>query len=196
MRTIARTLSTLAAVLGAMVLVTACTSTGTGPTADEARDAWLSEYDLDGLDAREIIEHLDTMLVAERPDDLIASVQSDALLLSDDDGNQASLDLPDDDFYVSIAPYLDQTHNCYFHSLTTCLGELGNKAIAVTVTDASDDTVILNETIRTYDNGFAGVWLPRGIDATLTIELGDRAASMPISTTDDDPTCLTTLQLV
>jgi len=193
--TTAKTLSTLAAVLGAIMIVTACAPADTGPTANEARDARLSDYDLDGLGGREVIEQLDTMPVAERPNDLIAAVQPDAVLLSDDDGNQATLDLPDDEFYVSIAPYLDQTHDCHFHSLTTCLGELRNENIDITVTDASDDTVILDETIHTYDNGFAGLWLPRGIDATLTIEHDDQTASTLISTSGDDPTCLTTLQL-
>ncbi|SMX69829.1 hypothetical protein BSP239C_00394 [Brevibacterium sp. 239c] len=173
------------------MLVTACAPASTGPVAGETGNAWLSDYDLDGLDAREVIEHLDTMPVTERPDGLIASVQPDVLLLSDEAGNESSLDLLEDEFYVSIAPYSAQTHDCFSHSLTTCLGELNNEDIDVTVTDA----VILDETIRTHDNGFAGIWLPRDIDATVTVEHGDQTASTTISTAKDDPTCITTLQL-
>ncbi|MFS4491238.1 CueP family metal-binding protein, partial [Dietzia kunjamensis] len=47
----------------------------------------------------------------------------------------------------------------------------------------------------TYDNGFLGLWLPRGITATLTIDHDGRTATAPISTGDDDLTCLTTMQL-
>src|SRR5690625_7686101 len=98
------------------------------------------------------------MPVAERPNDLIAAVQPDAVLLSDDDGNQATLDLPDDEHYVSNAPYLDQTHDCHFHSLTTCLGELRNENIDITVTHASDDTVILDESGRASGRERGQIW--------------------------------------
>lgn len=88
--------------------------------------------------------------------------------------------MSDDEFYVSIAPYVGQTHECFFHSLTTCLGELRNEEVHVTVTTADDGAAIVDETVRTHDNGFAGLWLPRGIDATLTAELEreGRTASM------------------
>ena len=176
--------------LTTVMLATACASTDS-----TSSDAWLDAYSLDDLGTREVIERLEAMPVDDRPADLMASLEPDALLLSDDAGNQASLDMPKDKFYVSIAPYADQTHDCYFHSLTTCLGELDNEDIQVTITDTADDTVLVDESVRTQDNGFAGVWLPRGIDATVTIERAGESARMPISTKDDDPTCLTTLQL-
>src|SRR5699024_527755 len=50
---------------------------------------------------------------------------------------------------------------------------------------------ILDETLTTYDNGFVGLWLPRGIDATRTVSSGDRIAKQDISSRIDDPTCLT-----
>lgn len=34
------------------------------------------------------------------------------------------LETTPDEFYVSVTPYLEQTHDCFFHSRTTCLGEL------------------------------------------------------------------------
>ncbi|WP_368733053.1 CueP family metal-binding protein [Streptomyces alkaliphilus] len=188
-----RLLGALAAPLIAVALATACTATGTVPTDEDARADWLSGYGLEGFDAREIIEHLDTLPVEERPEDLMASVRTDTLVLSDEAGNRTSLDLPEGEFYASVAPYVEQTHDCHFHSLTTCLGELRNEDMAITVT--TDGAVLLDETTRTHDNGFVGIWLPRGIEATLTIEYADKTASIPISTTDEDPTCLTTLQL-
>ena len=62
--------------------------------------------------------------------------------------------------------------------------------------EATSGETLLDETLTTYDNGFVGVWLPRGIDATLTVSAEGRTAKKVISTRPDDPTCLTGLQLV
>ena len=58
-----------------------------------------------------------------------------------------------------------------------------------------DGTVLVDQTVRTQDNGFAGLWLPADLTATLTVEHEGRTASTPITTGADAPTCLTTLQL-
>lgn len=191
----ARVLTALAAAVSVVLVAAACAPTDTEPASDGTHETWIGEYGLDGLDAREVIEYLDAMPVDERPVDLMASVRPDVLLLSDVDGNETSLDLSEEEFYVSLAPYVDHTHDCYFHSLTTCLGELGNEDIDITVIATDDGAVLVDETIRTYDNGFAGIWLPRDIDATLTVGYAGMTASMPISTTGEDPTCISTLAL-
>lgn len=61
--------------------------------------------------------------------------------------------------------------------------------------NAASGKTILDATLTTYDNGFIGLWLPRGIHATLTVSTEDRTAKQDISTRLDDPTCLTALQL-
>ncbi|SNT08739.1 hypothetical protein SAMN06309944_2032 [Micrococcales bacterium KH10] len=156
----------------------------------------LAAHDLTGLDARQIIERLDTMPLSERPADLMASIRPDELILSDAEDNSLSLPMPSDEFYLSFAPYVDQTHDCYFHSLTTCTGELQKAEISVTITDSNSGQIIVDESMLTYDNGFAGVWLPRDIEAELTVSYDGLTASAPISTRQaDDLTCLTTLQL-
>ena len=96
--------------------------------------------------------------------------------------------MPDDEVYISVAPYREQTHDCYFHSLTTCLGELANAEVQVTLT-SDDGEVLVNETRQTYDNGFIGIyWIPRGIEATLTIDHKGQTGTTTISTmNDDDP---------
>lgn len=190
-----------AATLAATVVVTGCT-TGSSPEpaspspSSQAVDTdFLADHDLDGLDATQVIERLDTMPVADRPADLIASVQPGALVLTDDQERETQLPMPGDEVYISVAPYREQTHDCYFHSLTTCLGELANLEVQVALTD-DDGTVLLNEARQTYDNGFIGIWVPRDIEATLTIEHEGQTGTATISTTnDDDPTCITTLQL-
>lgn len=199
MRTTARRPSILAAVLGALLLVAACApdaprTTDAPPATGGSSAAWLSDHGLDGMSGREVVDHLEAMPVAERPTDLVASIKPDSVELSDVDGNTTSLDLPEDEFYVSVAPYIAQTHDCFFHSLTTCLGELRDQGVSVQVVDGSG-AVLVDQDVRTADNGFVGLWLPRGVEATLTIEHDGRAVAIPVSTGDDDPTCVTTARL-
>lgn len=177
----------------AALLLAGC---GAAPkTQREGDGGLLAAYGLEGLDAREVIERLDTMAVAGRPTDLMASVRPDALVLSDPSGREERLAMPRDEVYVAVAPYREQTHECHFHSLTTCLGELRGEDVAVRLTDA-DGTLLLDEKRRTYDNGFVGLWVPRGLRASLTIEHGDRRSTTRISTRSaDDATCVTTMQL-
>lgn len=195
-----RPLAAASAVLAAAFILSGCSTTSTQPapppTASQAIDAeLLADHELAGLDAAQIIERLDTMPVAERPSDLIASVRPDALVLTDGEQRETRLPMPDDEVYISIAPYLEQTHDCHFHSLTTCLGELADTEVRVTLT-GDDGEVLLDEARQTYDNGFIGIWVPRGIEATLTIKHEGQTGSATISTTnEDDPTCITTLQL-
>ena len=61
------------------------------------------------------------------------------------------------------------SHDCFYHSLTTCLGELDNEDIQVTITD----------------------------DATGLIEVSyqGRTGTTEFSTTDDGATCVTDLRL-
>lgn len=187
--------------LGALLFVAALTLSGCAATPDQseagvtqASDGLLADHDLDDLDTKQIIDRLDTLPVAERSTDLFASIKTDALMLSDQQGREVSLDMPAEEFYVSIAPYVSQTHDCFFHSLTTCLGELQDEEIQVNIT-AADGTVLVDETRQTFSNGFLGFWLPKDIDATITLERDGQTVSAPLSTYEDDPTCLTTLQL-
>ncbi|MFN3600844.1 MAG: CueP family metal-binding protein [Dietzia sp.] len=189
----------LSAVVAGALALTACTSAEPdSDTAPEPTAATLVEqHDLEELDARQVIERLDTMPVAERPDDLWASVEPDQLVLSDPTGDldETALPMPADEFYLSVAPYRTFTHDCYFHSLTTCLGELGGETVQVTVTDEATGQTVLDETRTTYDNGFVGMWLPRDLTGTLTVEHEGDSTTSPISTGDDDLTCLTTMQV-
>lgn len=122
--------------------------------------------------------------------------QPDALVLRDGSGRETRLPMPDDAVYISIAPFRAQTHECHFHSLTTCVGELSDTEVRIILT-AADGSVLLDETRRTHDNGFTGVWMPRGIEVTLTVESAGLTGAVPLSTTSsDDRTCVTDLQLL
>ncbi len=189
-----------AATFAATLILTGCATTS--PEADPTPSAsqatatdFLADHNLVGLDATQVIERLDTMPVSDRPADLRASVRPDAIVLTDDQDRETRLPMPDDEVYISIAPYRRQTHECYFHSLTTCRGELANTDVQVTLT-GQDGDVLVDEVRQTYDNGFVGIWVPRGIEATLTIEHEGQSGTATISTkSEEDATCITTLQL-
>ena len=185
-------------ILAAAVLALAgCASSATEPPQSSATDSSiLAAYGLAGMDGRTIVDTLDRTLVASRPTTLRASVRPGELLLSEvDSDQQTSVDLPDDLFYLAVAPYIEKTHDCYFHSLTTCRGELAGRTMHVTITERGTGKVLVDTDTTTFDNGFIGFWLPSGIDATITIAYEEYTATTDISTGPDDPTCLTTMRL-
>jgi hypothetical protein len=185
-----------ALLIAGLLALTGCVAVpgDSAPTAPADSANLLAEHSLDGLDARQIIDRLDVLPIAERPAELFASIRPDSLIVSDGAGREVSLPMPDAEFYVSVAPYATQTHDCYFHSLTTCLGELQNQDVHVTIADA-DGSVLVDDIYRTFSNGFLGFWLPRDITATITLEYNGLTVTAPISTSGEDPTCVTTLQL-
>lgn len=154
----------------------------------------LARYGLQGLDATQIVDRLDRLGLAERPTDLKASVRPDQLELTWGKLVYA-LPLPADRFYLSVAPYVDTTHECFYHSLTTCKGELADQAVRVVVTDSTHGTVLFDGARTTFDNGFVGFWLPRDITGTVTVTYGGRTGEVRFATDDHAPTCLTTLRL-
>jgi hypothetical protein len=200
------------AAAGVMLVLAGC-STGTEPGAGGTAEAGAGEtaaagtteaessgvegrlaaYDLDGLAADRIVDELDRLPLAERPDDLMASVRVDQLVLSDGQ-EELAMELPEDRFYVSVAPFVEQTHECFYHSLTTCTGELGGEEVQVTIVDDAGE-VLVDEQATTYDNGFVGFWLPREVAGTIRVSYDGLEGEADFSTTDDGATCVTTLQL-
>ncbi len=186
---------TLVAALALVLAGCSTTTPDASPTTTStaAQADFLAAHDLDGMDAQQIIDHLDRMPVADRPTDLMASVRVEQLMLADPD-QEVAVPLEDNEFYLSVAPYVDQTHECYYHSLTTCRGELANEDISVRIIDDSG-AVLVDEQVTTFDNGFVGFWLPRDIEGTIEVTHDGRTGQRDFSTSEDGATCLTTLQL-
>jgi hypothetical protein len=103
-------------------------------------------------------------------------------------------DLPKDEFFVSIAPYIHQTHPCEIHSLTGCRGELANEEFHVFI-ENTEGNVIVDKKMKTYANGFIDLWLPRNETFTITITKDEKSAQSEISTFEDDQTCVTNMKL-
>jgi hypothetical protein len=172
-------------------------SVGTGASVGLGADAdaLLAKYDVEApTSATALIDQLQAQPLAERPDGLMASVRVDELLLTGG-GNEVSLALPADEFHLSIAPYLTDTHECFYHSLTTCVGELGEEDFHVVITDDASEKVLFDGDITTFENGFFDVTLPAGLDITVLIDDGEHSVELPLGTRSEDPTCVTTAQL-
>jgi len=159
---------------------------------NQSESAFLEKHGLAGLSVEEIVEKLDSS--TSDPAGLKASITGDTLVLMDD-SDEVRLALPASKFYLSFAPYVTQTHPCATHSLTGCQGELVNEQVYSVITD-SEGNEIVNSNLTTMENGFVGVWLPRDIEATVTVSYNGLTAVAPITTYADSNTCLTTpLQL-
>ena len=195
----------LAAASAAVVTLSACSTESPVPTEASKSEAATTEvqqvsaeeiqaeFGLEGLDGQEIVDKLDRQSKDERDSDLIASVRPNELILATEQG-EASLPLPEDKFYLSVAPYLSRTHDCFNHSLTTCTGELSQEDIHITITD-DEGNELVNEDTTTFDNGFIGYWLPADKKGTITIEQDGKTGEVPLDTSDEGGTCVTTLQM-
>lgn len=153
---------------------------------------FLKTYGLDRMSVQDMVRLLEDKL--DEPYGFQASISGEALFLND--GQQTmTINLPDNLFYVSIAPYIHQTHPCGTHNLITCRGELVNQTFFVQVVDLSNQQVVMSSSMKTYSNGFAGIWLPKNGHYQLNITYGQLSASEIISTFSNSLTCVTTTRL-
>lgn len=124
-----------------------------------------------------------------------ASITSQQLIVSDSNGKKLLYDLPENEFFVSIAPYVNQTHPCSDHSLTSCQGEMIEKEFDVYIEDM-EGNVIIDETLKSQPNGFIDLWLPRDKSYRAKIKHEGKISELEFSTFEGDNTCITTMQLV
>lgn len=161
-------------------------------SSQAASVSWVEQLGVEDADAVAIIEAMEAS-DAQRPVDMTASVRYDKLVLADDQGER-ELPIENGKFYLSIAPYQSQTHECFNHSLSGCQGEQAGKQVHVTITDQAG-TKLVDTDATTHSNGFVGFWLPRDTSGTVEVSLDGRSGTVPFATDADSPTCLTTLQL-
>ena len=192
----------IAVPLAAVLALSACSTPEVAETPRDsastaapsvAAGALLGAHGLEGKSGAEVVEALDR-LDAQRPLPLAASVRYDEVLLSDGT-TQAALPLDGDQFYLSLAPYETTTHECYFHNLGSCQGELADVEVRVRITTDSGE-VLVDEDATTYANGFIGFWIPKDVAGTVVVTKDGKRAESRFSSDAEGPTCLTTLQLL
>lgn len=192
----------LATITGVLVLILAgCSPADPASSAEPAPELpaagdeeFFVAHDLAGMEAVEMIDHLDRLGAQERSAEYMASIRPDEVVFSDGE-QELSVDIPEDLFYLSIAPYVNQTHECFYHSLTTCQGELIDQDLQVRIVDDATGEVLVDEQVTTFENGFAGFWLPRDIEGSIEVSYDGLTSEVDFSTGDEGATCLTTLQL-
>jgi hypothetical protein len=123
-----------------------------------------------------------------------ASITPTQLIVTDSNDKKTVYALPDDEFFVSIAPYVNETHPCTYHSLTGCQGEMVEEELNVLIED-TDGNAIVDQTMKTQKNGFIDLWLPRNKKYRAVITQGDKKVEAEFSTFEGDATCITTMQL-
>ena len=151
----------------------------------------LESIGLDGMTGKDILLGLaDGSVVV---DGYAISVYDDELVVILED-SRVSVDMPKDEFYLSVAPFINNTHECLYHSATGCRAELKQEEFFVEFIDSNGETIV-SENMMSMSNGFIDLWLPRDVEGTLTITQGELSTSKLISTESGEPTCETTMQL-
>lgn len=158
----------------------------------EDKKDFLTLHGFENMSTREVINTLDKG--QHKSGNLLAQISSKNLVI-EDVFNKYTYSYKDEPFYLSIAPYIDNTHPCFDHVPTSCQGELVNKDITVQVINDKNE-VVYSENTKTLDNGFAGIWLPRNMKGTISVQYDGKVAVQDISTFSTDGTCLTDLRLI
>lgn len=153
----------------------------------------VSASDVQGLSAREALALANRWKTTDP--DVISFVDTKAVSFSFADGSTAKVALPSDEMVVAVAPYLYDTHPCAVHSVSGCQGELVAAPLSVRGV-TRDGTLVVDGTVRTMDNGFFELWLPRDLEVELTVELNGQSATQIVTTYSDSDTCITTMQLM
>ncbi len=144
---------------------------------------------IDNMNVKEKIEYF-----SNNDSDYFASATDSILTVVDADGNEVEYDMPEDEFYISIAPYINSTHPCAIHSPSGCNGELKSKEFDVKITK-ENGTVVLNQKVKSQKNGFIDFWLERDETYTVEISYNGKSATQEITTYSGDYTCVTTMKL-
>ena len=150
--------------------------------------------ELQGLSPEQVMQRIDAWGQDSERNKVTSWVTDREIHAEFPGGAKLVVDLPADRMLVAVAPYIRNTHDCGTHYPSSCVGELANTAVRVTVTDAAGALVREVET-STLANGFLELWLPRNALFRLTVEARGLKASGPVSTAEKADTCLTTFQL-
>lgn len=91
------------ALFAASVVLAACSSEG---TVDKGSKEENSSTGKETVNIKELVSDYS----AANLEDQSASITSQQLIITDSDENKTVYDLPKDEFFVSIAPYINETH--------------------------------------------------------------------------------------
>ena len=151
----------------------------------------LDDLGVQDLTTEELVIELDSRILDGNV--YSSSITGEYLSVSTSNDSK-EIEIPDGLFYLSFAPYIENTHTCGTHNLVTCRGELKNEEFSVLIED-TEGNVIYDDLMTSFDSGFVGIWLPSNMELSITVSQNGLSASESITTNQDSYTCLTTLQL-
>lgn len=123
------------------------------------------KFNLDPSNVSALIEQLEN---ESFPNSLSASITDQQVLIYYQNETY-EIDIHDSLLYVSFAPYLTYTHDCFRHSLTGCQGEMVNQNMVVKIYD--DSLQLLDtKTVNTGKDGFIGLFLERNRTYKIVVE--------------------------
>ncbi|GAA5192889.1 CueP family metal-binding protein [Ferrimonas gelatinilytica] len=131
---------------------------------------------------------------------IVVRVHPDRVNAIFEDGTEASVAIPEDQFFLSIAPWMTFTHPCGNHVPTGCTGELIGERMHMSAVDMDSGEEILNQMVTTQHDGFIDFWVPAKRRLAFTFhyehpEFGLMEATEVLPTFEDSRTCITTMQL-
>ena len=118
--------------VAALILVFSLTACSGGKEENE-KTAEKNEQDI-----KELVAYYS----ANKEEEDSASITSDQLIVTKEDGKKQVYDLPENEFFVSIAPYVEVTHPCANHSLTGCQGEMPDEEFEVYIEDSKGNVIV------------------------------------------------------
>lgn len=175
-------LKMLISTIFSVVLMTAC--------SEENKNEENSSIKNESREIKELVQDYSARNVTAES----ASITSKQLLVTDNDGIERVYELPKNEFFVSIAPYINETHPCENHSLTGCQGEMVSEQFKVYIKD-TEGNVLVDDTLKTEANGFIDLWLPSEQSYLIKIEHQGKTVESEFSTFENDGTCITTMKL-
>lgn len=121
-------------------------------------------------------------------------VTTEAIVFKFPSGEQKSVALPAKQMVVAIAPYVNRTHPCRTHYMSSCQGELVSTPVNVLVQNQIGKTV-MNKTVKTLPNGFLELWLDRNQTYQITLKTSGKTTTGTLNTKAGSDTCVTTMRL-
>lgn len=147
----------------------------------------ISMLESDLLQAQSELSNLETQLT-----ELNSSLVKTQSMLSgwkDDDQVVAS----DSWYFISIAPYQNDTHDCYYHTLG-CKAEIANTQVSYSIEEVGGSFVTQGVSV-TGSNGFMDLYLPLNKTYRISVVIGELEGEVTITTFPDSPTCLTNFKI-
>jgi len=174
------------AILSLLFLLLSCSS-NTSP--DEDYDSVLRM--ISETDIKSAID-LTNQWRTSKPE-ITSYINTEELVVIFPDERKVTIPQPENEMYVAVAPYINETHSCATHYISSCQAELKKKSFLITA--GSGNEQILSKTVQSLNNGFIEIWLPRKKEITLKIKYDGKVVEESISTYEGDRTCITTMRL-